>query len=99
MEAQAFDDIVREAKVPVLVDFWAAWCQPCQAAAPEVARAAANLAGRAIVLKVNTETQPQLANRYNVRSIPNFAVFRDGALHTQQAGLIGDRALVKLALG
>jgi thioredoxin 2 len=57
-------------------------------AAPEVARTAANTAGRAIVIKVDTERYPQLAARYNVRGIPNFAVFNAGRLITQQAGLV-----------
>lgn len=67
-------------------------------AAPEVAKAAANLAGRALVLKVNTEEQPALAQRYGVRSIPNFAVLRNGVLKRQQPGLMGHRQLEALVL-
>src|SRR5678815_2307655 len=66
VDASGFDAIVRDAKVPILVDFWADWCGPCHMAAPAVKRTAADMAGKALVLKVDTEKHPDVAARYNV---------------------------------
>jgi thioredoxin 2 len=92
-DAATFDEVVREAKVPVLVDFWAAWCGPCQMAAPEVKRTAATMAGKAVVLKVDTDRYPEVAARFNVRGIPNFVVLRAGRLVHQHPGVVNHETM------
>src|SRR5262245_55699631 len=88
-----FDEIVAGARVPVLVDFWAPWCGPCRAVEPEIQALAREMAGRALVLEVNADEQPQLAQRFGVRGIPYFAVLKNGKIVSQQVGVVDRRRL------
>ncbi|MBN1979266.1 MAG: thioredoxin [Anaerolineae bacterium] len=73
-----FERVVLGASVPVLVDFWAAWCAPCRMVAPTVEQLAQSFAGRALVVKLDVDANPATAQRYGVRSIPTLIYFRDG---------------------
>jgi thioredoxin 2 len=73
-----FDALVAKSSVPVVVDFWAAWCGPCRMVAPEIKKVAEHLAGKAVVLKVDTDANPELSSRFGIRSIPTIGVFHHG---------------------
>lgn len=95
-DTRTFDEILRTSSLPVLVDFWAPWCGPCKRAAPEVARAAKQLGGRALVVKVDTEKNQDVAQRLGISGIPYFAVFRNGRKVAEQTGLVDANRLVAL---
>ena len=84
---QAFDDAIAGTTVPVVVDFWATWCGPCHMMAPEITKLAQRAAGRALVLKVDTDANPELSERYRIRSIPTVAVFVGGREVNRAAGV------------
>jgi thioredoxin 2 len=84
--AAAFDRLIAHSSLPVVVDYWAPWCGPCRMVAPEIAKVAARRAGRAIVIKVNTDEVPELGERFGIRSIPTLAVFAGGREAARVAG-------------
>jgi thioredoxin 2 len=81
-----FDRLIAASSLPVVVDFWAPWCGPCRIVAPEIARVAANQAGRLVVVKVNTDQLADLGERFQIRSIPTMAVFAGGREIARTAG-------------
>jgi len=84
--ATIFETLVAQSSLPVVVDFWAPWCGPCRMVAPEIAKVARSAAGDMLVVKVDTETLPNVGERYRVMSIPTMAVFRNGREVTRTAG-------------
>ena len=84
--APAFDSLVAQAPVPVLVDFWAPWCGPCHMMAPEVEKLAQQMKGTALIVKVDTDAVPELGERFGIRSIPTVAVFKGGQVVARESG-------------
>ena len=85
-DAATFDAAIAQSDLPLVVDFWAPWCAPCRAVAPELVKVAASHAGEYLVLKVNTDAIPELGERFGIRSIPTMAVFGGGREVGRTAG-------------
>lgn len=75
---QHFDLLISRSPIPILVDFWAAWCGPCKMVAPEFEKVAASSSKELIVAKVDTDDQSSIAQRFNITSMPTLVLFKDG---------------------
>ena len=96
--AEEFHELVARSPLPVVVDFWAAWCGPCRTVAPEIAKLARDRAGQVIVAKVDTEALPEVAGRFGIRGIPTFIAFRGGREAKRASGAMPANAIAS-ALG
>ncbi len=85
-----FEAEVLQSDVPVLVDFWAEWCQPCKMLTPTIEKLAGEYAGKVKVGKVDTDNNRETAVKFNISAIPTVIIFNDGAVAQQVVGLKGE---------
>ena len=97
LDAALFEKVAMRGDLPVLVDFWAPWCAPCQAMAPDFQRAASTLEPHMRLAKVDTESQPELGGRFGIRSIPTLVMLKTGREVARQSGALSQSQIVAWA--
>lgn len=95
LTSQTFDKHLGRNEIPLLVDFWAPWCGPCKMMAPWFAEAARLLEPQVRLIKVDTEAEQQLGARFQIRSIPTLALFKNGREIARQAGAMSAQDIVR----
>ena len=99
LDEAGFAAVVAKTELPVVVDFWADWCGPCRAMAPQFERAAAQLQGRALLVKVDSDAAPTLSQRHAIRSIPTLLLFKGAKEVKRQSGAVQAAQIVAFATG
>ncbi len=89
----AFEKVVLQSELPVVVDFWAPWCAPCRMVAPVLDKLAKELAGKVLIAKVNTDEDPQWAQKYGVQGIPTMLFISKGKIAHRQVGALPEGML------
>ena len=89
----AFEKTIMQSELPVVVDFWAPWCGPCRLVAPVLDKLAKELAGKVLITKVNTDDNPQWAQKFNVQGIPTMLFVAGGKVVHQQVGALPEPML------
>lgn len=91
-----FQAKVLDSQVPVLVDFFATWCGPCKMLAPTLDEVAGEVAGKAVIYKLDIDESPEIAQRYGVMSVPTLIAFENGQVKTQAVGVQPKQAILKM---
>jgi len=89
-----FDEVVLKSDKPVLVDFWAEWCGPCRMIGPIVEEIGQEYAEKAVVVKVDVDSNPGISGKYGIRNIPTILFFKNGEIADKQVGAVPKSALV-----
>ena len=90
---QNFKADVLESKEPVLVDFWAEWCEPCKAIAPSLEKLSEEMSNKLKIVKINVDENPSTSQAYSIRSIPALMIFKDGEKISEKMGALSKSAL------
>lgn len=95
LTTENFNDEVNQTPMPVLVDFWAPWCGPCQMISPVVEQLAKDYSGKLKVCKLNVDEAPEIATRFAVMSIPALIIFKEGKIMEKRIGAMGRKDMEK----
>lgn len=87
LNEQSFNELINKSPIPVVVDFWAAWCGPCKMMAPILDELSEQYEGKVVIAKINVDDEPALAMKYQIDSIPNVKLFANGTYKDESIGL------------